>query len=105
MDINAESVKQLRQQRGWTQQHLADACDISIRTIQRVEKEGSASSETLLGLCAVLEVDQATLRSVPHPNADELRAISIYNQPALLIAAGLIGAILGALIMYLAILH
>ncbi|QLE87315.1 helix-turn-helix transcriptional regulator [Shewanella sp. Scap07] len=101
MDINAASVKQLRQQRGWTQQHLADACNISIRTIQRIEKEGAASNETLLGLCAVFEVEQQVLRQVPHPEQHQLTTVSVYQQPGLLIIAAVIGAFIGAAVMYL----
>ncbi len=48
---------------GLTQQHLADACAVSLRTIQRVEKEGMASSETVLALCSVLEVERKTIES------------------------------------------
>ncbi|MEZ9594247.1 helix-turn-helix domain-containing protein [Shewanella sp. 10N.261.52.F9] len=41
MEINPFAIRTLRQEKGWTQQHLADACAISLRTVQRVEKEGS----------------------------------------------------------------
>jgi transcriptional regulator with XRE-family HTH domain len=61
VELNAEIVRDARKQRGWTQQHMADACDVSLRTVQRVEKLGVASPETLLGLCAVLEVDHSEL--------------------------------------------
>ena len=70
MEIDAITVKALRQSKGWTQQHLADACAISLRTVQRVEKEGSASSETLLGLCAVLEVEQKICYRSQFPTAN-----------------------------------
>jgi DNA-binding XRE family transcriptional regulator len=61
MQLNPNTVKSLRQQHSWTQQILADACDVSLRTIQRVEKEGSASKETTMSLCAVFEVRQGEL--------------------------------------------
>ena len=61
MQLNPQTVKSLRQQLNWTQQQLADACDVSLRTIQRVEKEGAASKETTMALCAVLEVRQGEL--------------------------------------------
>ncbi|ENO00390.1 MULTISPECIES: helix-turn-helix domain-containing protein [Pseudoalteromonas] len=43
MQLNPTTVKSLRSKLDWTQQQLADACDVSLRTIQRVEKEGAAS--------------------------------------------------------------
>ncbi len=61
MQLNPKTIKELRQQFNWTQQQLADACDVSLRTIQRVEKEGAASKETTMALCAVLEVRQGKL--------------------------------------------
>lgn len=61
MQLNPKTVKKLRQALNWTQQQLADACDLSLRTIQRVEKEGAASKETTMALCAVLEVRQGEL--------------------------------------------
>ena len=33
MEIDSSTIKNLRTQRSWTQQHLADACDISLRTV------------------------------------------------------------------------
>jgi len=61
MQLNPKTIKELRQQFNWTQLQLADACDVSLRTIQRVEKEGAASKETTMALCAVLEVRQGKL--------------------------------------------
>lgn len=46
-----------RKQRNWTQQHLADACGVSLRTVQRVERDGQASNETVLALNAVLDIE------------------------------------------------
>lgn len=61
MQLNNNTVKTLRQTHNWTQQHLADACAVSLRTIQRVENHGAASRETTMSLCAVFEVRQGEL--------------------------------------------
>lgn len=61
MQINAALIKENRNAKSWTQQHLADACDVSLRTVQRVERLGVASPETVLSLCAVLEIQQKQL--------------------------------------------
>lgn len=57
MEVNAQLVKQKRTQNNWTQQHLAEICGLSMRTIQRVERYGNASNETVSALASVLEVD------------------------------------------------
>lgn len=62
MRVNASLVKQLRTDKSWTQQHLADACGISLRTVQRVERYGTASNETLMALSAVFEVAQSAIQ-------------------------------------------
>lgn len=54
--LDRDRVRQLREARAWSQQHLADAAGLSLRTVQRVEAEGSASAETRLALAAALDV-------------------------------------------------
>jgi transcriptional regulator with XRE-family HTH domain len=50
MQLNLQLIKQLRTERGWTQQQLADICAVSLRTVQRVEMQGVASLETCKAL-------------------------------------------------------
>lgn len=54
-------VQKLRLKRGWSQQQLAEASGLSVRTIQRIEAGFPASTETLKSLAAVFEVDFSTL--------------------------------------------
>lgn len=61
MDVNAQLIKDSRTKNNWTQQHLADACGLSLRTIQRVERYGNASNETVASLAAVFEIDQSEI--------------------------------------------
>lgn len=61
MLLDAEKVRATRLERGWTQEHLAGLCDVSVRTIQRTEKTGVASLETSNALAAVLETDRQAL--------------------------------------------
>jgi transcriptional regulator with XRE-family HTH domain len=58
MEVNAAFIKQKRTINGWTQQHLADMCSVSLRTVQRVERYGQASNETVSSLASVLEVNR-----------------------------------------------
>lgn len=54
-------VRKLRIDRGWSQETLAEVSGLSVRTIQRLERGGKASLETLTALAAVFEVDVSTL--------------------------------------------
>ena len=55
-------VRQLRLERGWSQEELAAISGVSVRTIQRLENGGRASLETLKCLAAAFESDVSTLR-------------------------------------------
>lgn len=61
--INSELVKNARKNKNWTQQHLAQLCGLSLRTIQRIEKSGSGSQESLASLSSSLELPIEQLRS------------------------------------------
>jgi transcriptional regulator with XRE-family HTH domain len=61
-EIIASNVRQLREQRGWSQEHLAQAAGINVRPLQRVEGGRGASKETLLALASVFEVFVEELR-------------------------------------------
>ena len=54
-------VQKLRLKHGWSQQQLAEASDLSVRTVQRIEAGYPASTESLKSLAAVFEVDFSTL--------------------------------------------
>ena len=54
-------VKKLRNKYKWSQEQLAELCDLNVRTIQRVESGNKASLETLKSLASVFEVDISTL--------------------------------------------
>jgi transcriptional regulator with XRE-family HTH domain len=54
-------IQKLRLKRGWSQQQLAQASGLSVRTIQRIETGHPASIESLKSLAAVFEIDFSTL--------------------------------------------
>lgn len=54
-------VQKLRLKRGWSQQQLAEASGLSVRTVQRIEAGDTPSTETLKSLAAVFEVHFSTL--------------------------------------------
>jgi transcriptional regulator with XRE-family HTH domain len=53
-------VRKLRLQRGWSQEQLAEMMDVSIRTVQRIERGQKPGLETSKSLAAVFGVDIAT---------------------------------------------
>jgi len=54
-------LKQLRAQKGWSQETLAEESKISVRTIQRIENGKRANLETLKDIAYALEVEVNTL--------------------------------------------
>lgn len=104
MRLNPKTIKQLRDDKNWTQQSLADACGLSLRTIQRVEKEGVASRETMMSLCAVFEIKQSSLINLDEAEANNSsQTTTNMNQYLMTFGTALLGGLAGAGIMYLLI--
>ena len=57
MKINADQIVRLRLEKPWTQEEFAIATGLGLRTIQRIEKEGLASVQSIKCLAAALETD------------------------------------------------
>lgn len=58
---SSNQVKQLRLQRAWSQEQLAELAGVSVRTIQRIENGDRPALETLSALAAVFEVNVAEI--------------------------------------------
>ena len=63
VELNSNKIQKLRTQKCWSQDELASVSGLSIRTIQRVEKAGNASLETVKALASVFEVEPAYLQN------------------------------------------
>lgn len=102
MDINASAVKNARLNRSWTQQHLADACNISVRTVHRVEKFGTASPETIMGLCSVLELkpDDLVILKSEEEQSYFSSIVSSASIMLLILVAILFGVTIGSIFTY-----
>ena len=55
------TLRTLRRARAWSQVHLAEAAGVGLRTVQRVERTGRCTDQTLLALAAALDVDARDL--------------------------------------------
>lgn len=57
MKINAELILKLRNQNSWTQEELAIASGLNLKTIQRIEKKASASLQSKKALASVFDIN------------------------------------------------
>ena len=63
MKIKAELVLKARKQKSWSQEELATASGLNLRTIQRIEREASASLQSMKALASALDLDVQDLDS------------------------------------------
>ena len=97
MSIDAAQVRKLREERSWSQEHLATIAGVSSRTIQRVESEGTASLETRMAIAAAFGVTPVSLLPV-EPAAEASPAQqSIFPGKELGVVCALGGATLGVI--------
>ena len=54
-------ARKLRLRRGWSQEQLAQMSGLSVRTVQRIERNQGGSVESLKSLAAVFEVEFTSL--------------------------------------------
>ncbi|MCJ8274763.1 MAG: DUF4177 domain-containing protein [Psychrosphaera sp.] len=57
MKIDADLILELRTERSWSQEELALASGLSVRTIQRIEKEAAISLQSKKALASAFDVD------------------------------------------------
>ena len=63
-NLSPERVKYFRKDNGWSQELLAKASGLSLRTIQRAEKDGNSSVETQLALSAAFDISPKALSHI-----------------------------------------
>lgn len=61
MKINHKLLRRQREQRAWTQNQLAEVASLSMRTVQRIERNGIAAKESAMALASALDMDLADL--------------------------------------------
>ncbi len=83
-------IRKLRLSNGWSQEQLAELCNLSVRTIQRVEKGKKPSLETLNSLASVLKIDVSEL-SAETISMDEKTKLSVEEEKAVLYVRGIKG--------------
>jgi transcriptional regulator with XRE-family HTH domain len=63
MRINAQLVVALRKKKSWSQEELATASGLNLRTIQRIESGGAASLQSRKALAAAFDLDVSALET------------------------------------------
>jgi transcriptional regulator with XRE-family HTH domain len=63
MRVNAALIVRLRKERSWSQDELAVASGLNLRTIQRIENDAQASLQSKKALAAALEIDTRDLET------------------------------------------
>ena len=69
-DMIGVNIRFHREQRTWTQEHLAAVSGIDVRTIQRAERGTKLSADSLQALAAAFDLTVDQLRKPPKPLAD-----------------------------------
>lgn len=78
LKMDVDKVKRWRQERSWSQEHLAELAGIGLRTVQRAEYGDPVSQETLMALAAAFNVDPFAI--VIDPASEEKRALQRKNE-------------------------
>jgi transcriptional regulator with XRE-family HTH domain len=65
MKVNAQLVTDLRKKCSWSQDELATAAGLNLRTVQRIENAGTASLQSAKAVASALEVELEDLRHIP----------------------------------------
>lgn len=58
---DAAKIKRWREERQWSQEHLAELAGIASRTLQRIESGEKASQDSVMALAAAFNVDVTAL--------------------------------------------
>ncbi len=74
MNVDTQRIRLERERRAWTQEQLAGATGLGLRTVQRIEREGRASFESVQAIAAALELTIAELRIESAPIASLRKA-------------------------------
>lgn len=93
VQLRRELIRDERDKRAWTQEHLAEVTGLGVRTIQRIEATGVASRESASAISSVFSIPLADLRVMTNASSRFNILIWLLTLVAFLIAAGVMYAI------------
>lgn len=85
VQLDGLKVRRWREERCWSQEHLAEVAGIGLRTVQRVENGDKASRESVMALAGAFDVDAMALvldtkRDVEQAvDAERARGVAIFR--------------------------
>jgi len=88
--IDTQKLKDERKKRAWTQEHLAEVSDLGIRTIQRIEKSGSASPESVRALASCFDLSAPDLVVDSLPNQSQPNGLFRLGYPRVALVLSLL---------------
>ncbi len=73
MQLNPDGakIKRWREERCWSQEHLADAAGVNLRTVQRIENGDGASRDSVMALAVAYNVEVIALTIDPRVQAEK----------------------------------
>lgn len=95
----AKFVKKERLERAWSQTQLATIAEVNLRTIQRLEKDGAASFETLMGIAQAFEIDVKELNMISSKSVQKANSSpqkQVHFMPRLVSGKNLSDVVVGA---------
>ena len=93
--IDKNRVRKFRNQHTWSQDHLASVSGLSLRTIQRIENDGSCSLESKKALAEVFNIKPCDLEM----QIDALQNLAASKRGRIFGFAGVIGGLVCAYIV------
>lgn len=86
MKINSNLVLELRTAQSWSQEELALAAGLNLRTVQRIESDGTASLQSKKALASALEIDIHDLdfKEISQMKQYEFKTVEIGNEEGFL---------------------
>jgi transcriptional regulator with XRE-family HTH domain len=70
--LDAAKLRRLREDRHWSQEHLAELAGVGVRTVQRIENGEKSSNESLKALAAAFNIDASDLTENTNAKAEKL---------------------------------
>lgn len=92
----AKYIKKQREERAWSQTQLAELAGVDPRTIQRLEKDGSAYLKTMNGVAKAFGVDVKQLSAVSALKETDSPSKRIHFLPRLILGTDLTNLVAGA---------
>lgn len=75
------TIRQLRDRKAWTQEQLAEAAGVSVRTVQRAEEESTMSAQTLASLATALDIPPEEITDGQGSATPVITPVIYYDDP------------------------